>query len=147
MDISQRKASKEDVGFVTDVFLRAMHIPIAAARGFWDEAKERTQFVDQLDISQTEIIRQGDSDVGFMLVLDRGHDREIHTLCIAPEFQSGGIGRQVTLQLLDHAAKHNHDVVLSVLKSNRGAQSFYEQLNFVVTEESSYHRRMRFSPR
>ncbi len=141
--LSTRQATADDVGFLADVFLRAMRVPITAARGFWNEAKERTQFCEQLQPQHTHIVEQGGSDAGFFMALRNGQDIELHTLCIAPEHQRQGLGTAITRQVIDDAISQGCGVVLSVLKENRSARCFYERLGFIVTEESDYHFRMR----
>jgi hypothetical protein len=66
-------------------FLRAMRAPITAARGFWDEANERTQFREQLQLHHTQIIESDDMNIGFLMTPERDHDIQLHTICIVPE--------------------------------------------------------------
>ena len=58
--------------------------------GFGTEARERNQFLEQLQLHQTQIIEYDSKDIGFLITLERGHDIELHTLCIAPEYQGRG---------------------------------------------------------
>lgn len=53
--LTTRRATDDDLALLTDLFLRAMQIPIAAARGLWDEARERRQFLDQLQLQRTQL--------------------------------------------------------------------------------------------
>ena len=138
-----RRAADYDLAFITELFLRAMHVHITAARGFWDEALERNQFLEQLQLHQTQIIEYDSKGIGFLMTLERGHDIELHTLCIAPEYQGRGFGTVITRRFLDDAKAHRRDAVLSVLRANTAARSFYERLGFVVIEESAHHHRMR----
>jgi ribosomal protein S18 acetylase RimI-like enzyme len=140
-----RQATDDDIAFLTDIFLRAMCTHISAARGYWDEAKERMQFREQLQLQHTRIVEQEGTSVGFFMTLEHGSDVELHTLCIAPEHQGHGLGTAVTRRLIDDARAHRRNVVLSVLKANAAARSFYERLGFVLAEESAHHYRMRLS--
>jgi ribosomal protein S18 acetylase RimI-like enzyme len=140
-----RHATGDDVAFMTDVFLRAMRVHITAARGYWDEVKERTQFREQLQLQHTRIIEHEGVHVGFFMAVEREQDTELHTLCITPEHQGRGLGTTVTRQLIDDARVRKRSVVLSVLKANMAARSFYERLGFVLTDESTYHYRMRLA--
>jgi ribosomal protein S18 acetylase RimI-like enzyme len=137
------QAGEKDLIFLADVFLRAMRPYITAARGCWDEARERVQFLDQLRVNHTKIIEQDGARAGFFMIVSCDSDREIHTLCIAPEHQRRGLGTAVMQGILDDAREHHRDIVLSVLKVNVKAQSFYKRLGFTVVEESSSHYRMR----
>jgi ribosomal protein S18 acetylase RimI-like enzyme len=138
-----REATEDDADFLDDVFLRAMRTHITAARGYWDEAKERAQFREQLQFQHTRIIEHEGVGVGFVMALDRGQDIELHTLCIAPEHQGHGLGSAAARKVLDDAFARRCGVVLSVLKANSAARTFYERLGFVVTDESTHHYRMR----
>lgn len=145
--LSTRQATVNDLTLLADVFLRAMRVHITAARGFWDEDKERSDFEQQLQLNQTRIIVRDGVDVGFLMTVPRGPDTEIHTICIAPGHQRQGIGAAITGHLIEEARAQMRGVVLSVLKANEEARSFYERLGFGVTEESTYHYRMRLISR
>jgi len=140
--LSTRRATDKDVAFVEDVFLRAMRTHITAARGFWDEAKERKQFREQLQLEHTWLIERSSVAVGFFMTVERGQDVELHTLCIAPEHQGQAIGTTVMRQILTDAHDQKRGVLLSVLKPNTAARSLYERLGFIVTGETAHHYRM-----
>jgi len=139
MNFATHQAIQSDVAFLLAVFLRAMRVHITAARGYWDEAKER----DQLQIPHTRIIRQEGASVGFFMAGEHGQEVELHTLCIAPEHQGHGLGTLVIQQLVDDARSRGSGVVLQVLKVNTRAHSLYERLGFVVTGESLPHYQLR----
>jgi len=143
--LTVRQAVTEDIPFLTHVFLSAMCCHITAARGHWDEVKEQSQFLEQLQLQNTQIVECGGTNVGFFMALDRDQDFEIHTLCIAPEHQRHGLGTAITMHLVADAHARKRGVVLSVLKVNTGARSLYERLGFVITEETAHHYRMRHS--
>jgi len=138
-----RQATDKDLAFLTGVFLRAMQAQITAARGYWEEGKERRQFHEQLQLGKTQIIVRDGIDVGFFMLVPLGQDTELHTICVAPELQRRGIGTAITRQVIDEARSQKRAVVLSVLKANAAARSLYERLGFAVIEESSSHYRMR----
>jgi len=75
---------------------------------------------------------------------ERHADVEIHTLCVAPEYQGQGIGTYITQALVNAAEASGRGVVLSVLKANERARRLYERLGFEVVGESSHHYHMRF---
>jgi ribosomal protein S18 acetylase RimI-like enzyme len=146
MMLSTCQATDDDLAFLEDVFLRAMRVHITAARGTWDEARERSQFCEQLRLWHAQIIKQSGLRVGFYITLESGADVELHTLCIAPEHQGQGLGSDVTRQILSDARARNRDgVVLSVLKPNTAARSLYERLGFTINEERTHHYRMRLA--
>jgi ribosomal protein S18 acetylase RimI-like enzyme len=138
-----RPATNEDVPFLIDLFLRAMRGHITEARGHWDETKEQTQFLEQLQLQHTQIVECEGMRAGFLMTMDDGQDIELHTLCIAPEYQRRGLGTAITRQLIADALARKCGVALSVLKVNTAARSFYTRLGFILTEESEHHYRMR----
>ena len=142
--ITRRPATDSDLPFLDGVFLRAMQPSIAATRGFWDEAKERGQFREQLHLDGTRILLFDEIAVGFFTIVDRGQDLELHTLCIAPEFQRRGFGTEAIRQIVNDALREQRGIVLSVLKHNAGARALYERLGFSITGETTHHDRMRF---
>jgi len=141
--LTTRTATDVDLLFLSDVFLRAMQAHITAARGYWDEEKERRQFHEQLQLRDTRIIVHDGADVGFFTTTESGADTELHTICIVPEYQRQGIGSAITRQIIDEDRARGRGVVLSVLKANTSARSLYERLGFAVIEESPHHYRMR----
>lgn len=144
--VTTRPATNSDLPFLEDVFLRAMRVHITATRGSWDEAKERQQFHQQLQLEHTCVIEHGGVSVGFFMTLERGQYVELHTLCIAPEHQGRSMGTTVIRQILSDAQNHRCEVRLSVLKPNTAARLLYERLGFMVTGETAYHYQMRLVP-
>jgi ribosomal protein S18 acetylase RimI-like enzyme len=141
--LTKRQATDDDVAFLEEVFLRAMRAPITAARGFWDEANERTQFREQLQLHHTQIIENDDMNIGFLMTPERDHDIQLHTICIVPEMQGRGFGSAIISELLGEASARKLGAMVSVLKANPAARSLNERLGFVVTEESTHHHHMR----
>lgn len=142
-----RPATSDDVGFLTRTFLVSMRDSIEAARGVWDEARERAQFEHQLDLEHTKVICVGDSGVGFVTVIPRSAEIELHTLCVVPERQSQGIGSLVTRQIGESDYAAGIPIAASVLKTNMRATRFYKRLGFVRTGESRHHLRLVLSPK
>ena len=74
-------------------------------------------------------------------------DVQIHTLCVAPEFQDSGIGSHVVRHVVHEAREKKAGVTLSVLKVNTRGRALYERLRFVVISESEHHYHMRLADR
>jgi ribosomal protein S18 acetylase RimI-like enzyme len=142
--LSTRQATDEDIVFLEDVFLQTMRLHITAARGFWDEVKERSQFREQLQLQRARIIEHKGVSAGFFMTVERNQDIELHTLCMTSDYQGQGFGTAITRQILNDARAKKCGVILSVLKPNTAARSLYERLGFIITEESTHHYRMRF---
>lgn len=143
-DVQTRPASEADLPFLERVFLCALRDAITAARGGWDEARERRQFHEQLDLGSTSVIRHCGQDVGFLMVVNRGSTSTLHTLCVLPEWQGRGVGAKVTLDVIGAAAEARRALELYVLKTNPRARAFYERLGFRVVSDSEHHDRMHF---
>ena len=143
-DLTFRMAVAADVGCLTDCFVGAMRETLTATRGQWNEASERAQFREQLDLRETRIIRAGTLDVGFVMLARQYDALQIHTLCIAPEYQGKGIGSQVTTDVIQQGVQTGSRVILSVLKTNNRAEALYRRLGFRVIEESEHHRHMQY---
>jgi ribosomal protein S18 acetylase RimI-like enzyme len=139
VSLTQHQTTTDDLPFLTDVFLRAMQPHITAARGHWNESREREQFLDQLSLHSTSIIQHDGVSVGFLTAIEHPQHIELHTLCIAPEHQGHGIGTTISRRLIAEARRQKHSVVLSVLKSNPRARLLYERLGFSPTDESLHH--------
>jgi ribosomal protein S18 acetylase RimI-like enzyme len=142
--VTRRSAEIEEAPFLCDCFLRSMRESISKSRGYWDEARERAQFEEQLDLGATEIVQNEGVDVGFLTLARRQGVVQIHTLCVAPEHQGRGLGSEIVRQVIAEAFLAGQVVVLSVLKSNGRAQAFYERLEFRVVDESEHHRHLRY---
>jgi ribosomal protein S18 acetylase RimI-like enzyme len=140
-----RQAKDKDLPFLADIFLRAMVNHVTAARGYWDEAKEHAQFLEQLQLEQTQVVERDGVRIGFFMTAERGQDIELHTLCIAPEYQRHGLGTTIMRQLMEAAFDRKRSIVLSVLKVNTAALSFYTRLGFILTTESAHHYHMRWA--
>ena len=125
--LTTQPATETDRLFLANLFLRAMRTSIEACRGYWDEGKEREQFFEQLQLSETRVIQSDGNGVGFFMAAacENDNDINLHTLCIAPEHQGRGFGTAILRTLLDDARARKQSVVLSVLKTNSAARSFY----------------------
>jgi ribosomal protein S18 acetylase RimI-like enzyme len=117
---------------------------ITACRGHWNEAGERAQFENQLDLTTTNVISADDADVGFVMLIQRSDALQIHTLCIAPEYQGHGIGSKVTMDIVHLSDDNKGVVVLSVLKVNVRAVALYSRLGFTVADESEHHYHLKY---
>ena len=138
-----RQATSADERFLEATFLTSLRHAITAARGEWNEAREREQLRQQLELDHTQIIESEGTDVGFFMVRPSGRDLELHTICIAPAFQAQGFGSEAARLVVETAVTRNVGVVLSVLKVNGRARTFFERHGFFHIGESAHHIRLR----
>jgi ribosomal protein S18 acetylase RimI-like enzyme len=139
---AMRPAVESDLAFLESVFLRSMCASITAARGYWDEARERKQFRDQLPLGHTQVIEDAGESIGFFTLTNRNQVSELHTFCIAPEKQGRGTGSAVIQQITSDAASRDVRLLVSVLKTNTRARSLYERLGFAIRGETEHHFQM-----
>lgn len=139
---TKRRAQPDDVAFLEAIFLTSMREAITAARGYWDPAKERTQFRQQVELDGTEVIQSAGSDVGFVS-MRRGPDAiVVHTLCVAEEHRGRGLGSEIMRQLMAEAAAAGASIDVFVLKANLRARALYARLGFSDAEQLPHHFRM-----
>jgi ribosomal protein S18 acetylase RimI-like enzyme len=141
--LSYRQAIAADVGWLADTYLASLQVAIAGARGYWDESKERDQFLRQLRLADTELLILGEHPVGFFTAWLEVDHLFLGTLCVHPEYQNSRLGTLAMCEL----AKRSGDVPvrLSVLKSNVRARRFYERLGCGCTSSSQYHDHLEWS--
>ena len=143
MSANTRPASELDVAFLESAFLLAGKEMITAARGNWNEARERAQFQEQLVLGSTRIAQENGRDVGFLMLVEGPGVVQIHTLCILPEWQGRGIGSALTRNVIAAGQARGDAVTLQVLKANPRARALYERLGFRITAETQQHQHMR----
>lgn len=144
MTLTRRPARADEVAFLASLFLSSMRDAITAARGHWDLAKERAQFLEQLELEGTAVIELAGSAIGFVSVR-RGPDTVVvDTLWIAEEHRRKGFGATIMRQLMAEAAATGSNLDVFVLRANSRARELYARLGFVDLEQLPHHFRMRW---
>ena len=114
----------------------------ASRREAWNDARERKQFYEQLSVTSIRVIRVDAKMAGF-IDFRRGPDGcRLHTMIIAPDWQSKGVGAIVIGRLRNEAQALQQPLMLSVLKTNPRARSFYEREGFGITSSTQDHDHM-----
>ena len=144
--ISQRAASADDRDLLWRIFRASMQQSITAARGSWDEQRERQQFFDQLDLASTKLLLHNSQIVGFFSLSQVEGIPNLHTICIDPQYQNSGFGASVVRDLISQAARAGLPLRLSVLKSNPAARRLYDRLGFHTRAESDHHIHLEHRP-
>ena len=118
------------------LFRSAMEPYVEAARGTpWNDERERRQFFAQLAPSSVRLILRGDQVVGFVDIRAGDNGCFLHTMVVAPGWQSSGVGGTVLEQL---KAKSDR-LSLTVLKTNPRARRFYERAGFREVGSTEHH--------
>jgi ribosomal protein S18 acetylase RimI-like enzyme len=143
LEIELRPATVADTKFLWDVFRISMKDYITQTRGEWNEEREKSQFLHQLDLSAAQVILSKNLEVGFIMAPIKDNARWIHTICVVPEHQNRGIGTEVIRSIIGEIETQKIPLYLSVLKVNP-ARGLYERLGFGIIEETKHHFRMQF---
>jgi [ribosomal protein S18]-alanine N-acetyltransferase len=87
------------------------------------------------------VVEQEDKVLGFILATLHVGETHILNLCIHPDFQRRGYGRQLLVHLLDVAKEKGNGVAfLEVRRSNLGAIELYKNEGFVrIGERKNYY--------
>jgi ribosomal protein S18 acetylase RimI-like enzyme len=121
------------------LFRSTMQPYVDAARGAaWNDERERAQFLAQLAPAFVRLISAGDQVIGYVDLRPGDNGDFLHTLVIAPKWQSSGVGSAVLEQLKMQSDR----ISLSVLKTNPRARRFYERAGFRETGSTQHHYQM-----
>jgi ribosomal protein S18 acetylase RimI-like enzyme len=121
------------------LFRSAMKKHVETARGApWNDERERAQFLAQLAAESVQMIVLEGEAVGFVDIRTGDDGCFLHTMVIAPKWQSGGIGGAVLEELKAKSGR----IALTVLKTNRRARRFYEKAGFREVGSTEHHCRM-----
>jgi RimJ/RimL family protein N-acetyltransferase len=121
------------------LFRSAMEPHVVAARGEpWNDERERAQFFEQLAPASVQVIVVEEQLIGFVDLRAFDDHCVVHTMVVAPRWQSSGVGSNV-LELLK--MKWNR-ISLGVLKSNPRARRFYERAGFREVGSTEHHYQM-----
>lgn len=145
MKIALKSGINADPQYLYEIFRAAMEAHVNVARGEpWNEKREYTQFLDQLDLPSINLIVKNGKCVGYIDMRDENDARFIHMMVIVPKYQNKGIGSRV-LKMLQEKTTDQKPIELTVLKGNQAAQKLYARHGFEITEEREHHYLMRWS--
>jgi ribosomal protein S18 acetylase RimI-like enzyme len=140
--LTYKKASEEDLEFL--LWLRqetmAEHLNNAGMEINEENLLSRIKY----QFEHAKIILLNGEKIGLLKVTENNTEIEIHQIQVAPNHQNKGIGREIIQSILQKASTKKIPVKLSVLKANK-AQTLYQNLGFVIYNESEYSYFMRKS--
>jgi GNAT superfamily N-acetyltransferase len=140
-----RSATPDDSEFVFRVKKAALGEYVRRTWG-WDETFQRDLHAKEYDPRAIRIISHLDTDVGWLEVERRSDELYLAGIYVLPEYQGGGVGSALIMEIMKEASDWHIPVALQVLKVNPRAQALYERLGFAVTGESETSYLMSWSP-
>ncbi|MFN2122158.1 MAG: GNAT family N-acetyltransferase [Candidatus Promineifilaceae bacterium] len=135
--ITTRNAIGSDKDFLWRLKVAAMRNHIELAYG-WNDETQYKFFENRFQPKGIQIIRYGDQDVGMYELQEHDKYWFLARIEILPEFQNRGIGSTIIQRMIDDATIADKPLRLQVFKANP-AQSLYERLGFVKTDETETH--------
>ncbi|MFZ3078444.1 MAG: GNAT family N-acetyltransferase [Bellilinea sp.] len=140
-DITLRPAEQEDANFLWDLHVTALKPHVSAVYG-WDEAFQRSYYLENYSTLHNQVIQYQSVDVGVLAVEETLLGYILSSIELLPSYQGIGIGTTLITELLERAAARGLPVSLRTLK-NTPARPLYERLGFQIIGETEVHYWMR----
>jgi GNAT superfamily N-acetyltransferase len=135
-EFSLRPSEINDAPLFYSVIDRTMRHFIVATWGRWDEERVQRESKEHSISPNAQIIEVNGIPAGVFLVDRYPTYIQLQQIYLLPEYQRQGIGTALIKGLIAEAQQLQIPVCLRVLVVN-SAKKLYEQLGFVVTEETS----------
>jgi ribosomal protein S18 acetylase RimI-like enzyme len=145
-----RRATLEDVGFLTDVVFAATEAQGRVSKEFdesgWRESlseSTKRQIRGEVPNCTANVIEFDNRSIGRLRVTRSRHRIEMNGIQLLPSFQGRGIGTAIIESLKVEAKDAGIDLDISVEKDNPSARRLYERLAFATIGEDDreYHLR------
>ncbi len=109
----------------------------------WDEKAQRKLHEENFDPKKTEIIQLENNEIGYLTIKECNLELYIENLILGNDFQDKGFGTKIMSSIIQKSKKEKKSIRLRVLKENKRARKFYENLGFEKTSESENHDEMK----
>ncbi|WP_179354382.1 GNAT family N-acetyltransferase [Winogradskyella vidalii] len=109
----------------------------------WDEKIQVNLHENNFDPKKTEIIQLKNNEIGYWTKRVFNSEIYIENLILGKKFQNDGFGTEIMNLLIKEAEKEKKLIGLRVLKENKRAKKFYENLGFEQISESENHYEMK----
>jgi ribosomal protein S18 acetylase RimI-like enzyme len=139
-----RPASESDRDVLYALHLTTMREVIETTWG-WDDTWQRTDFDRRFTSYLVSIVEVDNRPVGSLWLEWKSDSLYIHEVQIMPGFQGRGLGTAIIHHVIEHAARANLPVALSVVPANARAKQLYERLGFEMTGVEPQFIRMRYN--
>jgi ribosomal protein S18 acetylase RimI-like enzyme len=135
-EFSLRPATIADAPLFYSVIDRTMRQFIIATWGRWDDERVQKESQEHSSSSNAQVIQVKEISVGVFFVDRYPTYIQLQQIYLLPEYQHQGIGTMLIKGLIAESVQLQIPVRLRVLVVNP-AKNLYEQLGFIVTEETS----------
>jgi ribosomal protein S18 acetylase RimI-like enzyme len=102
----------------------------------WDEAWQYSRFRQEFESSKTTVVELVGQMIGYVQTDADPNRLYLRNIALHPNVQGQGIGTFLVKRLQRTAAERGVPVYLSVFRTNRQAQEFYERLGFLTTSRT-----------
>ena len=109
----------------------------------WDEKKQKKFHKENFDPKKTEIIQSENNEIGYWTIRTSDSEIYLENLIIGKDFQNSGFGTKTMDLIIKKSKKEKKPIRLRVLKENKRAKKFYENLGFEKILESENHYEMK----
>lgn len=140
MIFSLRKATDKDLDLTYKIKKNALHEYLEMLWG-WNETAQNEFHQKHFKKDNFQIIEQQEEGIGYLEIENREDHIFLANIMILKQFQGKGIGKII----LEDLMKHHAEICLEVLKVNKRAVQFYQNLGFEIEQESEDSYKMRAS--
>jgi ribosomal protein S18 acetylase RimI-like enzyme len=130
--VNVRPATLRDLELLFDLHRIVFRHHIEEIWG-WDEAWQRSRFRQEFESSETSVVELAGQIIGYVQTDSDPSRLYLRNIALHPDVQGNGIVTSLVRQLQRNAAKRGVPVYLSVFRTNRQAQEFYDRLGFLTT--------------
>lgn len=110
----------------------------------WDEKIQKKMHKENFDPKKTEIIQLENNEIGYWTIRTSDSEIYLENLILGKEFQNIGFGgTKIMDSIIKTSEKEKKPIGLRVLKANKKAKKFYENLGFEKISESENHYEMK----
>lgn len=138
MIFSLRKATDKDLDLTYKIKKNALQEYLEMLWG-WNEQAQVEFHQEHFQKEHFQIIEQQEEAIGYLELENREDHIFLSNIMILKNFQEKGIGKII----LEDLMKHNSEIRLEVLKVNKRAVQFYQNLGFEIEHEGEDSYKMR----
>ncbi|MGJ8656749.1 MAG: GNAT family N-acetyltransferase [Akkermansiaceae bacterium] len=100
----------------------------------WDDMWQWDYFCKEWDQSKWRLLLENDQVIGYLCWTLEPEHLYLKNISLIPEYQGRGLGKLAMKFIQDLATKNNLPIKLSVFRSNKRVQKFYENLGFKISK-------------